>query len=270
LRATGELDASVWRETARAVATPHPRARSAPRRHLHVPVQERRRAGRRVDRTQPQPDPRPRRTAAAAALELQTAHLPQCPWCATRTTAAATGASSMLVARTACWCPIRRSCRTRRGSCRTRATTTSCTPTSIRWPKRCTRCTRPSATVSAQPAFNLWLHRVPGRRFHWHIELQPRTGQMAGLELGGDMYINSMPPEVTVGTEAARGPAGNGGLAPMTHYVLSAAQRRTFAEDGWVHLPGFLSRSRIGATGGPLHGSSCAARLPVPAATTAT
>lgn len=50
-----------------------------------------------------------------------------------------------------------------------------------------------------RPAFNLWLHRVPGARFHWHLELQPRTGQMAGLELGGDMYINSMPPEVTAG-----------------------------------------------------------------------
>ena len=47
------------------------------------------------------------------------------------------------------------------------------------------------------PAFNLWLHRIPGARFHWHFELQPRTGQMAGLELGGDMYINSVPPEKT-------------------------------------------------------------------------
>lgn len=44
-----------------------------------------------------------------------------------------------------------------------------------------------------RPAFNMWLHRMPGERFHWHIELQPRTGQMAGLELGGDMYINSHP-----------------------------------------------------------------------------
>ncbi|MBL8726379.1 MAG: DUF4921 family protein [Planctomycetes bacterium] len=48
-----------------------------------------------------------------------------------------------------------------------------------------------------RPAFNLWLHRVPGARFHWHFELQPRTGQMAGLELGGDMYINSLPPAVS-------------------------------------------------------------------------
>ncbi|MEO6594476.1 MAG: DUF4921 family protein [Planctomycetota bacterium] len=44
-----------------------------------------------------------------------------------------------------------------------------------------------------RPPFNMWLHRIPGERFHWHIELQPRTGQMAGLELGGDMYINSFP-----------------------------------------------------------------------------
>lgn len=44
-----------------------------------------------------------------------------------------------------------------------------------------------------RPAWNLWLHRLPGERFHWHFELQPRTGQLAGLELGGDMYINSFP-----------------------------------------------------------------------------
>lgn len=43
------------------------------------------------------------------------------------------------------------------------------------------------------PAFNMWLHRAPGQRLHWHFELQPRTGQLAGLELGGDMYINSLP-----------------------------------------------------------------------------
>lgn len=49
-----------------------------------------------------------------------------------------------------------------------------------------------------RPAFNLWLHRVPGTPFHWHFEIQPRTGQMAGLELGGDMYINSLPPAVTL------------------------------------------------------------------------
>jgi hypothetical protein len=33
---------------------------------------------------------------------------------------------------------------------------------------------------------------MPRGRFHWHFELQPRTGQLAGLELGGDMYINSI------------------------------------------------------------------------------
>lgn len=49
-------------------------------------------------------------------------------------------------------------------------------------------------------AFNVWLHRIPGADFHWHFELQPRTGQVAGLELGGDMYINSVAPE----TSAAR------------------------------------------------------------------
>jgi UDPglucose--hexose-1-phosphate uridylyltransferase len=42
--------------------------------------------------------------------------------------------------------------------------------------------------------FNLWLHRIPAGNFHWHFEMQPRSGQPAGLELGGDMYINSVLP----------------------------------------------------------------------------
>ncbi len=45
------------------------------------------------------------------------------------------------------------------------------------------------------PPFNLYLLRDPGRRIPWHVELQPRTGNIAGLELGGDMYINSIPGE---------------------------------------------------------------------------
>ena len=40
--------------------------------------------------------------------------------------------------------------------------------------------------------FNTFLHRVPNADFHWHIEIQPRVGQLAALELGGDMYINSV------------------------------------------------------------------------------
>ncbi len=51
-------------------------------------------------------------------------------------------------------------------------------------------------------AFNLYLHRLPPKdpragRFHWHLEAQPRTGFLAGLELGGDMYINAVPPAET-------------------------------------------------------------------------
>ncbi len=42
------------------------------------------------------------------------------------------------------------------------------------------------------PPLNLWLHRVPGRQFHWHFECQPRSGYLAGLELGADAYINSI------------------------------------------------------------------------------
>ncbi len=41
--------------------------------------------------------------------------------------------------------------------------------------------------------FNMYLHRLPGADFHWHFEMQPRSGYLAGLELGGDMYINAVP-----------------------------------------------------------------------------
>lgn len=41
--------------------------------------------------------------------------------------------------------------------------------------------------------FNMYLHRIPGDDFHWHFEVQPRTGYLAGLELGADMYINAVP-----------------------------------------------------------------------------
>ncbi len=41
--------------------------------------------------------------------------------------------------------------------------------------------------------FNMYLHRLPGADFHWHFEMQPRSGYLSGLELGGDMYINAVP-----------------------------------------------------------------------------
>lgn len=45
------------------------------------------------------------------------------------------------------------------------------------------------------PAFNLWLNRIPGVTggYPWSFQLQPRTGFLAGLELGGGMTINAVP-----------------------------------------------------------------------------
>lgn len=55
------------------------------------------------------------------------------------------------------------------------------------------RATKALKSTLEEPPFNLYLHRVPNEEFHWHFEMQPRTGFLAALELGGDMYINSMP-----------------------------------------------------------------------------
>jgi galactose-1-phosphate uridylyltransferase len=38
---------------------------------------------------------------------------------------------------------------------------------------------------------NAWLHDGD----HWHLELFPRTARLAGLELGAEVFINSVPPE---------------------------------------------------------------------------
>lgn len=46
--------------------------------------------------------------------------------------------------------------------------------------------------------FNSFLHRIKDQDFHWHFEFQPREGQVAALELGGDMYINAVTPQESV------------------------------------------------------------------------
>ncbi|MEM3400333.1 MAG: DUF4921 family protein [Candidatus Micrarchaeia archaeon] len=46
------------------------------------------------------------------------------------------------------------------------------------------------------PPYNYFLHNAPkGRDFHFHLEITPRLTKWAGLEIGGDVPINAMPPE---------------------------------------------------------------------------
>ena len=59
------------------------------------------------------------------------------------------------------------------------------------------------------PPLNLWLRTAPkdASHFHWHIDVVPRTTQLAGLELGTGVAVNVRAPE-----EAAaelRGAAGS-------------------------------------------------------------
>jgi len=39
---------------------------------------------------------------------------------------------------------------------------------------------------------NAWLHDGP----HWHLELLPRTTRLAGLELGAEVWVNTVTPEL--------------------------------------------------------------------------
>jgi UDPglucose--hexose-1-phosphate uridylyltransferase len=47
---------------------------------------------------------------------------------------------------------------------------------------------------------NAWLHTAPlaGGDGHWHLELVPRLGVLAGVELGAGIYVNSVAPEDAV------------------------------------------------------------------------
>jgi len=48
------------------------------------------------------------------------------------------------------------------------------------------------------PPYNFYLHPAPfnAKDFHFHIEICPRLTRLAGFELGTDVVINIMPPEV--------------------------------------------------------------------------
>jgi len=52
-------------------------------------------------------------------------------------------------------------------------------------------------TIHGDVAYNLYFHLPPKRaeKFHWHIELLPRTNKLAGYELGFGAYIITVPPE---------------------------------------------------------------------------
>lgn len=53
------------------------------------------------------------------------------------------------------------------------------------------------AAIGGTPALNLWVRTAPpdAEGFGWRIEIAPRLGQPAGMELGTGVYINSVPPE---------------------------------------------------------------------------
>ena len=51
-----------------------------------------------------------------------------------------------------------------------------------------------------EPSYNYLIHTSPfdshrKDHYHWHIEIIPRLSQLAGLELGSGIHINSVPPE---------------------------------------------------------------------------
>lgn len=53
--------------------------------------------------------------------------------------------------------------------------------------------------LGGMPPLNLWVRTAPAdaTSFGWRIEIAPRIGQPAGMELGTGVYINSVPPETS-------------------------------------------------------------------------
>jgi UDPglucose--hexose-1-phosphate uridylyltransferase len=56
---------------------------------------------------------------------------------------------------------------------------------------------RLKARLGASPPLNLWIRTQPSGAEHygWRIEIQPRLGQPAGLELGAGVHVCMHPPE---------------------------------------------------------------------------
>lgn len=55
-------------------------------------------------------------------------------------------------------------------------------------------------TALGNPAYNFFIHTTPvdspeARHYHWHIEILPKTGTPAGLELGADVDVAVARPE---------------------------------------------------------------------------
>ncbi|MEM3714999.1 MAG: DUF4931 domain-containing protein [Thermoprotei archaeon] len=55
--------------------------------------------------------------------------------------------------------------------------------------------------VIGDVSYNMWFHISPKinsdfiRDFHWHIEVQPKISTWASLELGANVYVNTLSPE---------------------------------------------------------------------------
>jgi UDPglucose--hexose-1-phosphate uridylyltransferase len=56
---------------------------------------------------------------------------------------------------------------------------------------------RLEAVLGGVPPFNMWVRTAPrgATSFCWRIDLLPRLGQPAGLELGAGVNLNTLPPE---------------------------------------------------------------------------
>jgi UDPglucose--hexose-1-phosphate uridylyltransferase len=65
-------------------------------------------------------------------------------------------------------------------------------------------------TATAGAPCNLWIHTAPADLrgpFHWHVEIAPRLSGIAGFELGTDIAIVSVDPEVAAADLRSAAPA---------------------------------------------------------------
>ncbi len=119
------------------------------------------------------------------------------------------------------------------------------------------RCLGGLETALEHPAYNYLIHTAPfdintDNHYHWHIEVFPRTAEIAGFELATGCFINPTPPEVAA-AQLRNATRSSGSPATERNQRMSARRATYFRER--ASRTGFADSPIPPVSSDPEHGS---------------